>query len=97
MKNKNKMYDSELPPIIISDRLAKYDKMPLFQNKLDKVNAILAKSPPFEAFKSIENDEIKAYFMKGKSIEQIAVLMRLSEEEIGIRLKDLGLLEKVGV
>jgi CRISPR/Cas system CMR-associated protein Cmr5 small subunit len=97
MKKKDKMYNSELPPIIISDRLAKYDKMPLFQKKLDKVNAILAKSSPFEAFKAIENDDIKAFFMKGKSIEQIAVLMQLSEEEIGIRLKDLGLLEKVGV
>ena len=97
MKKKNKMYNSELPPIIISDRLAKYDKMPLFQKKLDKVNAILAISSPYEAFRLIENEEIKAYFTKGKSIEQIAVLMQLSEEEIGIRLKDLGLLEKVGV
>ena len=97
MKKKNKMYNSELPPIIISDRLAKYDDMPLFQDKVDKANAFFAKNPPFEAIKLIENEEIKGYFTKGKSIEQIAVLMRLSEEEIGIRLKDLGLLEKVGI
>jgi hypothetical protein len=97
MKIIEELNDSKSPIVIIDKRLEKYDSMPLFQNKLDKANAILAKSPPTEIFKAIENDEIKACFMKGKSIEQIAILMQLSEEEIGIRLKGLGLLEKVGV
>jgi hypothetical protein len=94
---KSENIDDKMPKYKISKRLSKYDTMPLFQKKLDKANAMLAKCPPFEALKAIENDDIKTCFMKGKSIEQIAVLMQLSEEEIGIRLKDLGLLEKVGV
>jgi hypothetical protein len=94
---KSENIDDKMPKYKISKRLSKYDTMPLFQKKLDKANAMLAKCPPFEALKAIENDDIKACFMKGKSIEQIAVLMQLSEEEIGIRLKDLGLLEKVSV
>jgi hypothetical protein len=95
MKKKVKMYDSELPPIIVSDRLTKYDKMPLFQKKVDRAKEMLAKYPPFEAIKAVENDRIKAYFSEGKNLEQIAVLMRLSEEEMGLRFKELGLLEKV--
>jgi hypothetical protein len=94
---KNENINSKMPQVRINESLSKYDTMPLFQDKVDKANATLAKYPPFEALKAIENDDIKACFMKGKSIEQIAVLMQLSEEEIGIRLKDLGLLEKVGV
>jgi hypothetical protein len=94
---KNENINSKMPQVRINESLSKYDTMPLFQDKVDKANATLAKYPPFEALKAIENDDIKTCFMKGKSIEQIAVLMQLSEEEIGIRLKDLGLLEKVGV
>jgi hypothetical protein len=94
---KNENINSKMPQVRINKSLSKYDTMPLFQDKVDKANATLAKYPPFEALKAIENDDIKACFMKGKSVEQIAVLMQLSEEEIGIRLKDLGLLEKVGV
>jgi hypothetical protein len=94
---KSENIDNKMPKFRISKRLSKYDTMPLFQDKVDKANAFFAKNPPFEAMKILENEEIKACFMKGKSIEQIAVLMQLSEEEIGIRLKDLGLLEKVGV
>jgi hypothetical protein len=94
---KNENINSKMPQVRINESLSKYDTMPLFQDKVDKANATLAKYPPFEALKAIENDDIKACFMKGKSIEQIAILMQLSEEEIGVRLKDLGLLEKVGV
>jgi hypothetical protein len=97
MKTIEELNKSKSPIAIYDKRLDKYEKMPLFQDKVDKANATLAKYPPFEALKAIENDDIKACFMKGKSIEQIAILMQLSEEEIGIRLKDLGLLEKVGV
>jgi hypothetical protein len=94
---KSENIDNKMPKYRISKRLSTYDTMPLFQDKVDKANAFFAKNPPFEAMKILENEEIKDCFMKGKSIEQIAVLMQLSEEEIGIRLKDLGLLEKVGV
>ena len=97
MKTIEELNKSKSPIAIYDKRLDKYEKMPLFQDKVDKANAFFAKNPPFEAIKLIENEEIKAYFTKGKRIEQIAVLMRLSEEEIGIRLKDLGLLEKGGV
>jgi hypothetical protein len=97
MKTIEELNKSKSPIAIYDKRLDKYEKIPLFQKKVDKANATLAKCPPFEALKAIENDDIKACFMKGKSIEQIAILMQLSEEEIGVRFKDLGLLEKVGI
>lgn len=66
-----------------------------FKKKVDKANAMLAKYPPYEAIKAVDNDRIKSYFLEGKNLIEIAVLMRLSEEEIGIRLNELGLIEKV--
>jgi hypothetical protein len=70
---KNEKINSKMPQVRINESLSKYDTMPLFQDKVDKANATLAKYPPFEALKAIENDDIKACYMKGKSIEQIAV------------------------
>jgi transposase len=95
MKKKENI-ETNTPKVRIKESLSKYDTMPLFQKKVDKANATLAKYPPFEAIKTVENDRIKAYFQEGKNLEQIAVLMRLSEEEIGLRFKELSLLEKIG-
>jgi hypothetical protein len=93
---KNENIEKKMPRGRINESLIKYDTMPLFQKKVDRAKEMLAKYPPFEAIKAVENDRIKAYFSEGKSLEQIAVLMRLSEEEMGLRFKELGLLEKVG-
>jgi hypothetical protein len=93
---KNENIEKKVPRGRINESLIKYDTMPLFQKKVDEAKAFLAKHPPFEAIKAFENDRIKAYFSEGKSLEQIAVLMRLSEEEIGLRFKGLSLLKKAG-
>jgi hypothetical protein len=93
MKKKLKTYTNELPLVIVSERLEKYDKLPIFQKKLDKANAILAKSPPFEALKAMENDWIKGHFEQGKTLADIAVLIRLSAVDIELRLQDMGLIE----
>jgi hypothetical protein len=71
MKKKLKTYTNELPLEIVSERLEKYDKLPIFQKKLDKANAILAKSPPFEALKAMENDWIKGHFEQGKRLQTL--------------------------
>jgi hypothetical protein len=83
---KNENIEKKVPRGRINESLIKYDTMPLFQKKVDEA----------EAIKAFENDRIKAYFSEGKSLEQIAVLMRLSEEEIGLRFKELSLLKKAG-
>ena len=66
---------------------------PNYQKRADEASAFLKKNPPFEAIKAIENKRIKRYFEEGNSLEQIAVLFKLSEKEVAARLQELGLIE----
>ena len=65
--------------------------------KVDKANAFLKKHPPFAAIKEVENNRIKAYFEQGIALEQIAVNMKFSENEISLRLTEMGLIQLVKV
>jgi hypothetical protein len=93
MKKEEALNKSKLPKARYNKELDKYENMPLFQKKVDKANEMLAKNPPFEAIKAIENQRIKAFFVEGKNAEQIAVLMKMSESDVSLRLQELGLIE----
>lgn len=71
--------------------------MPLFQKKLDKVNAFLAEYPLDELLKEKDNKQIKLCFEQGLSIKQIGQQVELSESEVLLRLKEMGLIESVAV
>lgn len=88
---------SKSPKLIISKRLGKYDTMPLFQKKLDKVNAFLAEYPLDMLLREKDNRQIKLCFEQGLSIEQIAQQIELPEAEVLLRLKELGLMEQLAV
>ena len=85
------------PKLIISKRLEKYDNLPLFQKKLDKVNAFLAEYPLNELLREKDNKQIKLCFEQGLSIEQIAQQVELPKAEVLLRLKEMGLIEPVAV
>jgi hypothetical protein len=87
-KGENKIYVDK-----INESLSKYDTMPIFQKKVDLANDFLAKHPPVEAINAMKNKRIKRYFEEGNSLEQIAVLVKLSEKEVSARLQELGLVE----
>ncbi len=91
MNNKDILNKSKLPQARYNKELDKYEDLPLFQKKVDKANEMLAKNPPFEAIKAVENERIKAFFVEGKSATQIAILLRMSEAEVSLRLKEMGL------
>ena len=91
MKNIKEYNKSKLPKVIISKRLDKYDKMPLFQKKLDKANAILTEFPPLLLLRERDNKRIKQYFEQGLPIEQIVLLVKLSKNEVLLRLEEMGL------
>lgn len=83
--------------IKINPDLDKYDKMPLFQEKKDKVGAILEQHPPPVAWlKEIKNGRIKRYFEQNMSIEQIAQRVSLPKSEVFLALEEMGLAEPVG-
>ena len=91
MKTIKEHNKSKLPKVIISKRLDKYEKMPLFQKKLDKANAILTEFPPLLLLRERDNKRIKQYFEQGLPIEQIVLLVKLSENEVLLRLEEMGL------
>ena len=91
MKNIKEYNKSKLPIAIYDKRLDKYDKMPLFQKKLDKANAILTEFPPLLLLRERDNKRIKQYFEQGLPIEQIVLLVKLSENEVLLRLEEMGL------
>ena len=91
MKSIKEYNKSKLPKVIISKRLDKYDKMPLFQKKLDKANAILTEFPPLLLLRERDNKRMKQYFEQGLPIEQIVLLVKLSKNEVLLRLEEMGL------
>lgn len=91
MKTIKEHNKSKLPKVIISKRLDKYEKMSLFQKKLDKANAILTEFPPLLLLRERDNKRIKQYFEQGLPIEQIALLVELPENEVLSRLEEMGL------
>ena len=92
MKKIAEKSDLKSPKIQIKESLSKYDSMPVFQKKADKASAFLKKHPPFEAIKAIENESIKTFLNEGKTLSQISFVVGLSEAELIIRLKEMGLL-----
>jgi hypothetical protein len=96
-KLRKKLKNSQLPTLIISNRLEKYDSMPLFQDKVDKANAFLKNFPIEEFMREQCNDDIKLGIEKGFSIKQIAEKIHLTEDEITSRLKEMGLIEHIEI
>lgn len=80
----------------INTALDKYDTMPLFQDTMNKVGAILEKESTQMLIRDIKNERIKAYFEQNMPIEQIAVASRLSETDVLLRLEEMGLVEPIG-
>ena len=93
MKKLEELNKSKSPNVIINKRLEKYDSMPLFQDKLDKANAILAESNPLVFLRELDNKQIKHLFEQNMPIEQIAKQMRLLQAEVLVRLQEMGLIE----
>ena len=83
------------PNVTIDKRLEKYDSMPLFQKKADKVKAILAEYPFTDFINEQINNRIKLCFEKGFSIAKTASQLKLSKEEVILRLKEMGLIEQI--
>ncbi len=82
--------------VTVNPDLDKYDNMPLFQEKKDKVAAILEKHPiPQEWLKEIKDDRIKRRFEQNMSIEQIAQVLELPKAEVLTALEEMGLIERV--
>ncbi len=69
MKSIEKLNKSKLPIAIYKKDLDKYGNMPIFQDKVDKANAILAEFPCTSILKEKENKRIKLYFAKGLPID----------------------------
>jgi hypothetical protein len=42
--------------------------------------------------RELKNKRIKKYFEEGNSLEQVAFLVKLSEKEVSLYLKEMGLL-----
>ena len=93
MKKLEELNKSKIPIAIYDKRLDKYENMPLFQKKLDKANAILAKSNPLVFLRELENKQIKQYFEQNMPIEQISHQLRLTQEEVLLRLHEMRLIE----
>ena len=93
MKNLKELNRSKLPIAIYEPKLDKYEKMPLFQQKLDTANAILAMSPPTQFLKNRENKRIKQYFEQGLTIDQMVQNLELTEIEILARLEKMDLVQ----
>ena len=93
MKKIEALNNSKSPIAIYNKKLDEYENMPLFQGKVDKANAILAKNPPTQVMRAIENQRIKAYFEQEITLEQMAVNMNLTENEVSLRLTEMGLVQ----
>lgn len=91
MKTIEELNQSKSPIVIVSKRLEKYDVMPLFQDKVDKANAILAEHPPLLLFRIRENKRIKQYFEQDMLLAHIAKQVALSEAEVLLRLQEMYL------
>ena len=60
---------------------------------MDKANAILATSPPTQFLNERENKRIKQYFEQCLPIEQIAQNLDLTENDVLLRLEEMGLVK----
>jgi hypothetical protein len=81
--------------IRIDSDLDIYDKMPLFQDTMDKVGAVLEKKSTQDLIKEIKNERIKYRFEQNMSIEQIAQTLELPNAEVLAALEEMGLIEPV--
>lgn len=93
MKKIEELNKSKTPIAVYDKRLDKYENMPLFQKKVDKANEMLAKYPPTQILKEMEQKRIKSLLEQGRTIAEIAAFLKKSEEYITIRLQEMGLLE----
>jgi hypothetical protein len=81
--------------VTINPDLDKYDNMPLFQEKKDKVGLILEKKSTKALIKEIKDGRIKRYFEQNLSIEQIAQRVSLPKTEVLSALEEMGLIVPV--
>ena len=81
--------------VTINPDLDKYENMPLFQEKKDKVGLILEKKSTQALIKEIKDGRIKRYFEQNLSIEQIAQRVSLPKAEVLLALEEMGLIEPV--
>jgi hypothetical protein len=92
MKKVEKVKSPKSPKVRIKKSLSKYNDMPVFQKKVDFAKDFIKKHPPFDALRELKNKRIKKYFEEGNSLEQVAFLVKLSEKEVSLYLKEMGLL-----
>ncbi len=90
MKLIEELNKSKLPIAIYKKDLDKYENTPIFQDKVDKANAILTKFPPTAFLKEKQNGHIKRLLEQGMSIEQIVEQVDLLEEEVKLRISEIG-------
>ena len=81
--------------VTINPDLDKYENMPLFQEKKDKVGLILEKKSTQALIKEIKEGRIKRYFEQNIAIEQIAQRVSLPKAEVLAALEEMGLIERV--
>lgn len=93
MKKIEELNKSKLPIAIYDNQLDTYEKMPLFQEKLAKANAILEKNMPLAFLKTKKNQRIKQYFEQQIPVEQIAKQLDLPKSEVLLCLEEIGLIE----
>jgi hypothetical protein len=81
--------------VTVNPDLDKYENMPLFQEKKDKVGLILEKKSTQALIKEIKDGRIKRYFEQNLSIEQIAKRVSLPKAEVLLALEEMCLIEPV--
>jgi folate-dependent tRNA-U54 methylase TrmFO/GidA len=81
--------------VTVNPDLDKYENMPLFQEKKDKVGLILEKKSTQALIKEIKDERIKRYFEQNMPIEQIAKRVSLPKAEVLSALEEMGLIEPV--
>jgi DNA-directed RNA polymerase specialized sigma subunit len=92
MKKVERVKSPKSPVVRINKNLSKYNDMPVFQKKVDLAKDFLEKHPPVEALQELKDKRIKKHFEEGKSLQQIASLVKISEMEVSSRLKEMKLL-----
>jgi hypothetical protein len=91
-----KKIDASKPTKIrVNSDLDIYEKMPLFQETMDKVGAVLEKKSTQALIKEIKYERIKYRFEQNMSIEQIAQVLDMPKAEVLAALEEMGLIEPV--
>lgn len=91
-----KEYDDLTTPTSFTDTVKDTQTMPNYLKKANEMSAFLEKNPfPAVWLQEMKDSDIKRFFEQNKPIEQIAQLVRLTEEAVLLRLEEMGLIEPV--